>query len=118
MSYDFSRVPQRRGSGSYKWDSDLPDGVILTPEQRERVIPLWVADMDFPAAPFILDALRRRLEHGVFGYTKVQDRYYESVIRWFARRHGLQLEREWIQYTTGVVPALSAVIKAMAGLVR
>ena len=114
MSYDFSTVPQRRGSGSYKWDSDLPDGVILTPEQRERVIPLWVADMDFPAAPFILDALRRRLEHGVFGYTKVQDRYYEAVIRWFARRHGLQLEREWIQYTTGVVPALSAVIKALA----
>ena len=79
MSYDFSTVPQRRGSGSYKWDSDLPDGVVLTPEQRERVIPLWVADMDFPAAPFILDVLRRRLEHGVFGYTKVQDRYYEGL---------------------------------------
>ncbi|MBR1576619.1 MAG: pyridoxal phosphate-dependent aminotransferase [Bacteroidales bacterium] len=114
MPYDFDAVPRRRGSGSYKWDAELPEGVVLSPEQRERVIPLWVADMDFPAAPFILEALRRRCDHGVFGYTKVQDSYYEAVIRWFGRRHSLRLERDWIQYTSGVVPALSAVIKALA----
>ena len=112
MAYDFETMALRRGSGSYKWDAELPAGVDLTAEQRERVIPLWVADMDFLAAPFIVEALRRRVEHGVFGYTRVMDSYYEAVIRWFRERHGLRLEREWIQYTTGVVPALSAVIKA------
>ena len=113
-SFDFETPVNRRESGSYKWDADLPEGVILTPAQRDRVIPLWVADMDFQAAPCIRDALRRRVEHGVFGYTRVPDSYYESVIRWFGQRHGLALQRDWIQYTTGVVPALSAVIKALA----
>ncbi|MCR5710034.1 MAG: pyridoxal phosphate-dependent aminotransferase [Bacteroidales bacterium] len=113
-TFDFTTPVARRDSGSYKWDADLPEGVVLTAEQRDRVIPLWVADMDFQAAPCILDALRRRVEHGVFGYTRVPDSYYESVIRWFGQRHGLALRREWIQYTTGVVPALSAVIKALA----
>ena len=112
MAYDFETMALRRGSGSYKWDADLPPDVELTLEQRERVIPLWVADMDFLAAPFIVEALRRRVEHGVFGYTRVMDSYYEAVIRWFGEQHGLRLQREWIQYTTGVVPALSAVIKA------
>ena len=113
-SFDFETPVNRRDSGSYKWDADLPEGVVLTPAQRDRVIPLWVADMDFPAVPCIRDALRRRVEHGVFGYTRVPDSYYESVIRWFGQRHGLALQRDWIQYTTGVVPALSAVIKALA----
>lgn len=111
-SFDLGTPVNRRGSGSYKWDADLPEGADLTPAQRERIIPLWVADMDFQAAPCILDALRRRVEHGVFGYTRVPDSYYESVIRWFRQRHGLTLQRDWIMYTTGVVPALSAVIKA------
>ena len=113
-SFDFETPVNRRDSGSYKWDADLPEGVVLTPAQRDRVLPLWVADMDFQAAPCILDALRRRVEHGVFGYTRVPDSYYEAVIRWFGQRHGLALQRDWIQYTTGVVPALSAVIKALA----
>ena len=113
-SFDFETPLDRRHSGSYKWDADLPDGVVLTPAQRDRVIPLWVADMDFQAAPCILDALQRRVEHGVFGYTRVPDSYYESVIRRLGQRHGLALQRDWIQYTTGVVPALSAVIKALA----
>ncbi|MBQ1754183.1 MAG: pyridoxal phosphate-dependent aminotransferase [Bacteroidales bacterium] len=113
-SFDFETPVNRRDSGSYKWDADLPEGVALTPAQRDRVLPLWVADMDFQAAPCIRDALRRRVEHGVFGYTRVPDSYYESVIRWFGQRHGLALQRDWIQYTTGVVPALSAVIKALA----
>ncbi|MBQ5435762.1 MAG: PatB family C-S lyase, partial [Bacteroidales bacterium] len=113
-SFDFETSVNRRDSGSYKWDADLPEGVALTPAQRDRVLPLWVADMDFQAAPCIRDALRRRVEHGVFGYTRVPDSYYESVIRWFGQRHGLALQRDWIQYTTGVVPALSAVIKALA----
>ena len=77
------------------------------------LIPLWVADMDFEAAPAIRAALQKRVEHGVFGYAIVQDSYYDAVINWYERRHQWHIEREWIQYTTGVVPAISAVIKAL-----
>lgn len=103
MDYHFDQLINRRGTGSYKWDEATADNVI----------PLWVADMDFHVAPAIEEALRRRVEHGIFGYTLVPDRYYEAVISWFARRHHWTLQRDWIQYTSGVVPALSAIIKAL-----
>lgn len=103
MKYDFDRPISRRGTDSYKWDSATSEGIL----------PMWVADMDFATAPAIVDALRRRVEHGIFGYTRVPDGYYESVMRWFARRHGWTIDREWIIYTSGVVPAVSAIIKAL-----
>lgn len=115
MTYNFDKLTDRRGSGCIKWDYEFPMGVKLSEEQRGRLIPLWVADMDFEAPQFIVDALRKRLDQGVFGYTMVMDSFYEAIIRWFATRHNFQIKREWIQYTPGVVPALSAVIKAMAG---
>lgn len=100
--YDFDKLVERRGTGCYKWD-DVPEGVI----------PLWIADMDFQTAPFIIDALQKRVAHGVFGYTQVPDSYYDAVVNWFKNRHGWQnLQKEWILYTSGVVPALSVVIKA------
>lgn len=103
MKYDFDQVIPRRGTDSYKWDSaGSPD-----------VLPMWVADMDFRTAPAIVDALRRRVEHGIFGYTRVPDSYYEAVTGWFARRHGWAIDRGWMLYTSGVVPAISAVIKAL-----
>ena len=98
MKYDFDKIVHRRGSGCYKWDEEAEEGII----------PMWVADMDFPTAPAIIEALRRRVEHGVFGYSLVPDSYYEAVVSWFSRRHQWHIEREWIQYTTGVVPALVA----------
>ena len=101
--YDFDTVVPRRGTNSYKWD---------TPEQ-EGVLPMWVADMDFRAAPCIVEALQRRVSHGVFGYARVPAAYYDAVTDWFARRHGWRIDLHWILYTTGVVPALSAVIKAL-----
>ena len=103
MKYDFDREISRRGTNSYKWDS----------AEREGVLPMWVADMDFHTAPAIVDALHRRVEHGIFGYTRVPGSYYEAVKGWFARRHGWTIDREWIIYTSGVVPAISAVIKAL-----
>ena len=102
MKYDFDELVQRRGSDCCKWDS-AADGDVL---------PMWVADMDFRVAPAIVEALRRRVEHGIFGYTRVPDSYYEAVTGWFARRHGWTFDRRWMIYTSGVVPALSAVIKA------
>jgi cystathionine beta-lyase len=74
---------------------------------------MWVADMDFRTAPAIIEALIRQVQHGIFGYTTVPDAYYEAVIGWFERRHHFSILKNWILYTTGVVPALSAVIKAL-----
>ena len=103
MKYNFDEIIPRRGTNSYKWDS-AGDADIL---------PMWVADMDFRTAPPVVEALRKRAEHGIFGYVRVPDAYYAAVTNWFARRHDWQIEKEWIIYTTGVVPALSAVIKAL-----
>lgn len=104
MKYDFDEIVERTGTNSYKWDS-APTG--------KDILPLWVADMDFRTAPVITDTLRKRVEHGIFGYVKVPDAYYEAVADWFARRHMWQIKKEWIIYTSGVVPAVSAVIKAL-----
>ena len=102
MKYDFDKTIDRRATNSYKWDS-APEGVL----------PRWVADMDFRTAPAIIDALQKRVAHGIFGYTRVPDAYYDAVTSWFSRRHGWDIDREWIIYTSGVVPAVSAVIKAL-----
>lgn len=102
MKYDFDKTIDRRATNSYKWDS-APGGVL----------PMWVADMDFRTASAIIDALQKRVAHGIFGYTRVPDAYYDAVTSWFSRRHGWDIDREWIIYTSGVVPAVSAVIKAM-----
>ena len=104
MKYNFDELVERRGTGCVKWD-EAPS---------TDIIPLWVADMDFKAAPAIQEAVRKRAEHGVFGYTVVEDDYYEAVISWFQRRHDWTIQREEILYTTGVVPAMSVAIKALA----
>lgn len=103
MKYNFDEIVPRRHTCSHKWDS-LPD---------DRLLPLWVADMDFRTAPAVVKALEKRVCHGIFGYTYVPEAYYEAVVNWFARRHGWRIEKEWIMYTSGVVPALSAIIKAL-----
>ena len=103
MKYEFDQIIPRRHTNSYKWDSASSD----------QVLPLWVADMDFRTAPAIISALERRVQHGIFGYVRVPKAYYAAIRGWFARRHDWSLEKEWILYTSGVVPAVSAVIKAL-----
>ena len=103
MKYNFDEIVPRRGTESVKWDVCAPGA-----------LPMWVADMDFKAAPEILEALQKRLDHGVFGYQTVPEDYFEAVSRWFARRHGWKgIGRENIVPTTGVIAAYSAAIKAM-----
>ena len=112
MKYDFDELIERRGTGCVKWDAEAP--FTSSPFLPfTSIIPLWVADMDFKAAPAIQAALRQRLEHGVFGYTEVGDDYYDAIISWFLRRHQWTINREEILYTTGVVPAMSVAIKAL-----
>jgi len=101
MSSRFDEIINRRDTNSYKWDTTA-----------EGVTPMWVADMDFKTAPCIIDALRKRVEHGVFGYTKVPDAYYDATTKWFETQHCWKFKAEDIIYTSGVVPAISAIIKA------
>jgi len=103
MKYNFNEVIPRRNSNSYKWDS----------AEQEDTLPMWVADMDFRTAQPVIDALNKRVQHGIFGYTKVPSAYFDSVTSWFSRRHDFNFRKEWLLFTTGVVPALSAVIKAL-----
>lgn len=104
MKYNFDEIIPRRNTNSVKWDEATQDDII----------PLWVADMDFRVLPQITEALRQRVDHGVFGYTHVPDSYYESVIRWFKDRHGLQgVKPSDIIYTSGVVPAISAIVRGL-----
>ncbi|MCR5579809.1 MAG: pyridoxal phosphate-dependent aminotransferase [Prevotella sp.] len=114
MKYDFDELIERHGTDCVKWDErprvgEHSSGMVPSAD----VIPLWVADMDFKAAPAILEAVKKRAEHGVFGYNIVPESYYEAVISWFRRRHHWEIQREWILYTTAVVPAMSCVIKAL-----
>jgi cystathionine beta-lyase len=101
--FNFDEIINRHGTHAVKWDHCPSDDVI----------PMWVADMDFKAAPCIIDALKKRLEHGVFGYVNVPEEFYQSIINWFNRRHNWSIDRDMIDYTTGVVPAISAVIKGI-----
>ena len=103
MKYNFDEIIPRRGTNCVKWDcSDDPE-----------MLPLWVADMDFRVAPCIQQAMQRRLDHGVFGYVKVPESYYQSIIRWFSRRYGWTIQREEILYTIGVVPAIAAILQSI-----
>ena len=101
MAYDFDKIVDRSNTNSMKWNV------------AEGELPMWVADMDFRTAPAIIRALQQRVQHGIFGYTRVPDEYYSAVVGWFSRRHRWQIDREWIIYTSGVVPAISAIIKAL-----
>ncbi len=103
MTYNFDTPVNRKGTNCVKWDefSD-PD-----------IIPMWVADMDFEIAPCIQQALQKRIQHGCFGYTLVPESFYQATIQWFARRHRWTIERKSFIYTSGVVPAISAIIKGM-----
>ena len=100
--FNFDEPIERRGSHCVKWD-----------DQDADIIPLWVADMDFAVAPAIQQAIKKRAEHPVFGYTKVPKEYYDATINWFQRRHQWTIQREWILYTIGVVPAVSVCLKAL-----
>ena len=101
-TYNFDELIERRGTNCVKWD-----------DSKDEVLPMWVADMDFRAATPITEALQRRMAHGVFGYAQVPDAYYDAIINWFGRRYNWSIQREEIIYTSGVIPALAAVLKAV-----
>lgn len=101
MNYDFDKPVNRRRTFSVKWDV------------KEQELPMWVADMDFETAPEIQDAVRRRAEHGAFGYTLIPDEWYEAIQEWWEKGHHFHLEKEWLIFCTGVVPAISSAVRKL-----
>ena len=100
--YDFDTVIPRENTSSFKWD------------YKPGVLPLWVADMDFRSAPCILEAIQKKVDHGIFGYTRTPDSYYNSVINWWGRRHGWTIRKEWILPVGGLVPGTSICLTALS----
>lgn len=101
MIYNFDEVIDRRGTDSVKWDG------VQRFWGRDDLIPLWVADMDFRTPPFVMDALRRRLEHEVLGYTFPCESWYTSIISWVQQRYGWTIRREMLTFTPGIVRGLA-----------
>ena len=103
MRYDFDEIIDRGGTNSSKW-------------RNERVLPMWVADMDFKAAPEILAAAQKRLDNGVFGYTTPPREWSEAVCGWWRRRHGVEFTPESAIFCSGVVPAMSSAVRKFTSI--
>lgn len=101
MKYNFDEIIDRKNTGSLKWD--VPDGEL----------PMWVADMDFRTAPVVTEAIAERAFHGIFGYTVAPDEWYEAYQSWWSSRHHFEIEKDWLVFCTGVVPAISSIIRKM-----
>lgn len=101
MVNDFDTPIDRRSTNSLKW------------EVTEGELPMWVADMDFPTAPEIRRAIQKRAEHGIFGYSVIPDEWYQAYIGWWQRRHGFTLHKDWMIFCTGVVPAISSIVRKL-----
>lgn len=104
--FDFDSVLDRRPTATFKWDA-LPD--LFDASKDQDVIPMWIADMDFPVAPVIQQAWQQRMEHPIYGYTKVPDSLFDAIITW-QQRYGWTINKEHILFYSGVVPALAAII--------
>jgi len=110
--YDFDKIIERRGTNSSKWDGDVRAIVEDVDYPVGELLPLWVADMDFEAAPEIREALADRVRHGIFGYSIVPDPCYDAIIAWEEKRHGWRMEKEWLLFAPGAVPAANMAIQA------
>lgn len=101
MKYNFDKPTNRRGTGSLKWD--VP----------ENELPMWVADMDFETVPEVVEALKKRVEHGIFGYSIMPDTWSQSYVNWWDKRHHITLNPDKLIFTTGVVPAISSAVRKL-----
>lgn len=107
---EFERIINRENTNSMKWDK------LKANYKREDLIPMWVADMDFAISPDITLAIQERIAHPILGYTFCSNDYYDAVINWIKRRHDWDIEKEWIVFTPGVVPAISYLIRALTDI--
>ena len=101
MTYDFDQITDRSGTHATKWDVEPGE------------LPMWIADMDFPTAPEIQAAIQTRAAHGIYGYTDVPEAWYDAIAGWWEARHGFRMERDWLLFSTGVVPTISSVVRKL-----
>lgn len=104
MTYNFDQLINRRGSGALKCDA------LQARYGRTDLTPLWVADMDFATPDFIVEALRKRMEHPVFGYTIMPEEYWPTVQQWIADHHNWQVETEWMTFIPGIVKGIGLAV--------
>ncbi|MBE2223375.1 MAG: pyridoxal phosphate-dependent aminotransferase [Anaerolineae bacterium] len=117
MTYNFDKEIKRIGTSSVKWDYQK-NGIGMVESDAcdakhgaDRLLPLWVADMDFKSPPAVIEALKARAEHGIFGYTKHGDSYFEALINWMDTHYGRQIKKEWVILTPGVVSAIKIMVQ-------
>lgn len=108
MKYNFDEIIDRRNTESAKWKA------LKQLYGREDIIPMWVADMDFKSPPEVIQNLKERADHGVFGYSMIDDNYFDSFVNWVKKRHELNISKEWIITADGVVHALKIAILAFS----
>ncbi len=102
--FSFNTVTSRRDTNSVKWDM----------AGSEKMLPMWVADMDFKTAPAIIEAIERRVSHRVFGYTLTSQAFFDAIINWWERRYQISIKPGWILPVSGILPALSAIIRSFS----
>ncbi|MBP5693968.1 MAG: pyridoxal phosphate-dependent aminotransferase [Bacilli bacterium] len=102
MKYNFDKVTNRFNTSSIKWDI------------KENELPMWVADMDFETSPEIIKGFKKRVNHGIYGYVNLSDKWYDSYIYRFKKRHHFNIKREWLIFSTGVIPTISSAIRRMS----
>ena len=104
MKFDFDKIVDRRGSGSLKWNVG------------ENELPMWVADMDFTTAPCVVEAVKRVADFGVFGYKDVPDYWFSAIQNWWKTRHNFYIEKSWLCFCTGVIPAITSMVKRLTNV--
>ena len=107
MKYNFDEFIDRRGTCASKWtDMGVKYG-------KDDLLPMWVADMDFQAPEEVVQAVKERAAHGVFGYTTRPESYYDAIVSWMERRHNYKIEKDWIEHAPGVIPALNLLVRGL-----
>ena len=101
MQYDFDRIIDRKGTGSFKW------------KNGDAMLPMWVADMEFETCPSVKAAIEKRAAHGIFGYTILSDGWYQAYMSWWKNRHHFEIEKDWLVFVTGVIPAISSAVRKL-----
>ena len=101
--YDFSKLAKRENTSSLKW-------------MNKDVLPMWVADMDFDTLDSVKDAIRRRVDLGALGYTNTPDYFFDAFQNFFKRHHGIDIDKNKMIFSTGVVPAISSIVRSMTSI--
>jgi len=111
MKYNFDEIIDRRGTNSLKWDPKLIEKHMDV--KGKDLLPMWVADMDFRCPQGVIDAIKKRAEHGIFGYSMPLDEYYSAMNYWYKKRYDWEINSEWVINSPGIVPALNFIIRAL-----